>query len=182
VESLADLPASLRNRADYGDLLLTFHAVHLQIESAVFTPARDQGWRQLGIDIAGHQQLELVTRDLRALGRAPQARSAGDPGPAAPGLGSRAEALGRLYVLEGSAIGRRVLSPLLHEKLGDVPSAFFDGVGRHPRAWRSVQRAIASLADSPRQRREMLTGARAAFQVFVDHLSRRADRWALSAG
>jgi heme oxygenase len=169
VEAVADLPGSVRTRADYGDLLLTFHAAHSRIEGASFGPGRSRDWRALGIDIAGHRQLGLVTDDLTSLGLVPDALPSTGLGPT-----SAAEALGCLYVVEGSAIGRRVLSPLLQAKLGDLPTAFFDGVGRHPVAWRAVQRSLASLAGDLGQQQAVLVGARTAFKIFLEELRRRA--------
>jgi heme oxygenase len=122
VEAVADLPGSVQTLADYGDLLSAFYGAHVQFEGALAARDRDQGWRALGIDIAGHGPLDLLTEDLSALGLTP------DPGPQTDlVLTSPAEALGCLCVVEGSAIGRRALAPLLKEGLGDIPSAFFDG-------------------------------------------------------
>jgi len=177
VEAVADLPGSVRTRADYGDLLLTFHAAHSRIEGAILGPGWHRDWRALGIDIAGHRQLSSVTDDLTALGLVPGARPA-----TGLGLTSAAQALGCLYVVEGSAIGRRVLSPLLQAKLGDLPTAFFDGVGRHPVAWRAVQRSLASLTGDLGQQQAVLVGAKAAFGIFLEELRRRATNRGRSRG
>ena len=171
VEAAADLPASIRTRADYGDLLSTFHAAQAEIETAVLAPQWHQGWRELEVDLTRHTRLALLVDDLATLDRTPDL-----PPPAVLALSNVAEALGCLYVVEGSAIGRRVLSPILQQRLGDIPTRFFDGNGHHPRAWRSLQRSLTSGGADAEGQASILAGARKAFAVYLDQLSRRAER------
>jgi heme oxygenase len=170
VEVVADLPGSVETVGDYGDLLSAFYAAHLRIEAAVEVRGSEQDWGDLGIDVAGGRQLDLLTEDLVALGLTPEPRRSTEPV-----LNNPAEALGCVYVVEGSAIGRRILAPLLKKRLGDVPSAFFDGVGRHPQAWRDVQGALALCADDPVRQDSVLAGAKTAFEIFLDCFRQRAE-------
>jgi heme oxygenase len=171
VESVADLPASVQTLGDYGDLLSAFYDAHRQVEASLDARERDLGWPELGIDLGSHRQLNLLTDDLAVLGLTPAPRplrvlAVDDP----------AEALGWVYVVEGSAIGRRVLAPMLKERLGDIPTAFFDGVGRDPHVWRDVQRALTSWPADPVRQRAVLAGARTAFGIFLGSFHRRAER------
>jgi heme oxygenase len=89
------------------------------------------------------------------------------------GLTSPAEALGSLYVLEGSALGRRVLIPGLRRTLGGIPTAFFDPDPYHPDHWRNVQRALAQL-DGGLCALEVVGGAQKTFAAFLEHFTRRS--------
>lgn len=194
VEAVADLPGSVASRADYRDLLSAFRTVHSSVEAAVCDLRWRADWRRLGVDISRHRQLHLVVDDLdrldctasgppRAdpsrgaqpsaeLGRAPSPQA--DQGMVGPELTSSAHALGGLYVIEGSAIGRRLLSPMLVARLGDIPTSFFDGAGRHPQAWRDVQRCLAAVPGDEDHHRTVVAGARITFEVFLDRLGPRA--------
>jgi heme oxygenase len=176
VEDVSDLPGSVNTLEDYGQLLSSFYAAHLLIEGALGAPELRTSWLDLGIDIAGHGQLVALTEDLADLWVRPDLRASEDLD-----LGSPAEALGCLYVIEGSALGRRVLAPVLKERLGEVPSAFFDGRDRHPDAWRQVQRALAISNGDPFAHEGILLGARKAFGVFLDVFGQRAARRDLGA-
>jgi heme oxygenase len=176
VEEVSDLPGSVTTLEDYGELLASFYAAHLLIETALGAPELRTSWLDVGIDIAGHGQLVALSQDLADLWVRPDLRASEDLD-----LGSPAEALGCLYVIEGSALGRRVLAPLLRQRLGQVPSAFFDGRHQAPHAWRQVQRALACSDGDPRAQQGILLGARRGFGVFLDVFGQRAARRDLSA-
>lgn len=169
VELVADLPGSVRCREDYRRLLTSFENACSAISAGgpVETPWTGH-WATRGIEPAGVGQLRLVQADLAALGGPPGRPAAG---PATPP--SVDEQLGRLYVLEGSALGRRVLAPLLVAKLGPIPVSFFLDGGRHPHGWRALQSALRSLDEDVDRHPEVVRGARAAFAVFTQHLRPR---------
>lgn len=194
MESVSDLPGSVSTLEDYGRLLSAFHAAHAPIEHALSAPELASGWRELGIDIESHLQLDALTEDLTALGQRPRRRRS-----SRVRLEGPSQALGHLYVIEGSALGRRVLAPLLRERLlapllkerlltplvrerlGELPSAFFDGRGR-TEAWRSVQRSLHASDGSPVEQQEILVGARSAFGVFLRAFRQRAAAQRPSCG
>ena len=175
VEDISDLPGSVTTVQDYGELLSAFHRAHTVIEGALGAEDLVPTWLELGHDMADHRQLGALCDDLAALGVDPDPRAA-----EVLQLGSPSEALGCLYVVEGSSLGRRVLAPLLKERLGEVPTAFFDGRDGHPHAWRQVQSSIKRATGDPLQPLAILTGARATFEVFLDALGDRAARRHLS--
>ena len=106
VEAVADRPGSVQTLGDYSDLLSALYVAHHQLEATLAVPLWDEDWSELGIDFGAHRRLDRLTEDLQALGRLP------DPGPPVDlVLSSPAEALGCAYVVEGSAIGPRVLAP-----------------------------------------------------------------------
>lgn len=176
VEQVSDLPGSVTTLEDYASLLSSFYTAHALIEASLGAQELAPGWLGLGIDIASHGQLDALTEDLARLGVRPERA-------ASPQLQLRspAEALGCLYVVEGSALGRRVLGPQLKDKLGEVPSAFFDGRDGQPQAWRQVQHSLKCSTDDRLEQQAILAGARMAFGVFLDVLRRRAARSDLSS-
>lgn len=76
-----------------------FHALHAGMETALGPQLEDVP----GLDFASRRRTPLLEADLAALGG-----EAADPVEIAA-VGSRAEALGFLYVLEGSSLGGQVI-------------------------------------------------------------------------
>ncbi|MGV8979428.1 MAG: biliverdin-producing heme oxygenase [Cellulomonas sp.] len=168
VERAVDLPRAVRSRRDYRDLLSRFHQFHRAVESSWARPDWVRAWVDGGIDLEQHRRAHLLAADLVALGEAP---------PTAarvvrmPEFASWAQGLGSLYVIEGSAIGGRVLGPAIRTSLGPVPTAFFDSAGRaHPSPWRAVTGALTRFSDAGGDVDEVLQGAREAFVAYGAHL------------
>ena len=172
VELVADLPGSIAGRADYRRLLRSFEQAYLELTAGPRTGLPTEHWVTLGVEPAGAGQLGLIRADLAVLGSSPTLPY-GQPVPT-----SADEQLGHLYVLEGSALGRRVLAPLLMARLGPIPVSFFLDETRHPRGWLALQSALRALDGDVDRHPGVLRGARHAFQVFLRHLHAptRADR------
>lgn len=94
--------------------------------------------------------------------RAPQH----SPATAIGGINNFPAAMGCLYVVEGSALGGRVIAPAIYAAIGDVPLTFFTGTGRaHPSPWRAVTAALRQFrrgADCD----DVIDGARTTFAAF----------------
>ncbi|MDY7103598.1 MAG: biliverdin-producing heme oxygenase [Actinomycetota bacterium] len=107
------------------------------------------------------RRADALRDDLRDLGTDPADRAA----PVGP-IESRPAALGAAYVLEGSALGAKVIVPRLVERFGpDVPRRYFAGLAADaaPR-WRAFRR----LADRELRRPDDLDAATtAAVGVFA---------------
>jgi heme oxygenase len=164
VEDAVGLPDSVRSRGDYVALLERFADLHVPLERRLGLPAWSAQWDGLGIVLDHHRRAGPLHDDLRRLGAAPRATGAD-----VPPLRTFGEALGCLYVLEGSAIGGRVLAPALRATLGDVPMSFLAGDGRaRARAWQSVRAALRRADDALTE--DVVLGARAVFAAFGAHL------------
>jgi heme oxygenase len=111
------------------ELLARFWRLHAEAEAAL------SPWLAgvTGLDFEGRRRTEVLRRDLDALG-VPL------PGLGAPpSVASRSEALGRMYVLEGSTLGGRVIRRQVAEAGGDFTGlGFLDPYGATAgERWRS---------------------------------------------
>jgi heme oxygenase len=160
---------SLERRSDVIGRVLTpegrrevvagFHRLHAGLETGL---ARWLGEVD-GLDFEGRRRGPLLEADLRALG-VPVLLASG-----APRAGGRGEALGQLYVLEGSALGGAVIRKQVLKSGGDLAGLGFlnpygDAVGAR---WRSLLSIIAREAAAGGGVEPMITGAWAAF-AFAD--------------
>jgi heme oxygenase (biliverdin-IX-beta and delta-forming) len=171
VEEAADLPASVRSASDYADLMRGYWSAHAVVHDGLAAPELRAEWVALGIDVDAHDRRSELRADLLALGlttvRSPAAQR--------PTI---AQAVGQLYVVEGSAIGGRFIARGLTERLPGLPMAFLAGTNRAA-AWRAVRTAIERLPGSALP--ELVDGATAAFTLFLQHVSTAARRDAVYA-
>jgi heme oxygenase len=132
-------------------------------------------WEQLGLAATERVKLPLLEADLAALGSDVRLLPLAAP----PNLQDVAEALGCLYVLEGSTLGGRVISRHVQARLGrDVPRRFLDGYGPATGArWQTFRGALAAAARTRNVERRagdgrsvdarIIAGAKATFEAFT---------------
>lgn len=137
-EALVDLE-TLRTVERYQTLLSRLLGFHAPLERRLAQV--DLG--VVGLDLDPRRKAHLLEDDLRWLGVDPGQVPACGALPALPAL---PEALGCLYVLEGSTLGGQVVSRHLREAMGVVPGrggSFFASDGRDVGAmWRAFCRAL----------------------------------------
>lgn len=112
--------------------------------------------------LAPRRRLHLLRDDLRALGAAPEGLPACPP----PPLHGPAEAMGSLYVMEGSTLGGRVILKRL-DALGLPPEScrYFAGYGDATGAmWKLFLHRLEAVPDTD----AVLRGARATFATLGD--------------
>ncbi len=119
----------------------------------------------VGLDLHARLKAPLLAEDLRCLGVDPgQVPDCGD----LPALSALPEALGCLYVLEGSTLGGQVLSRHVREAMDIVPGrggSFFASDGRDVGAmWRAFRAALE--AGCPGEA-EMLRAGEVAVRTFA---------------
>ena len=109
------------------------------------------------LDLDGRERLGLVAADLDAL----ELEHPAEDEPPAP-LASRAEAMGVLYVLEGSTLGGRMIKKAVHARGCDLTGlSFLDPYGRDTGArWREFVTVLEREAgdDVPGARRGAILG------------------------
>ncbi|MCW2777690.1 MAG: hem oxygenase [Frankiales bacterium] len=157
----------LRDVAAYGALLARLRDVYGPAEAALLGL---RGWDRLTpvVDVAARQRAHLLDDDLAALSAHDAALPR--PRPVPPVLDSLAAGLGWLYVLEGSALGGRVVAGHARRALGaDLPVTFFSGETRHGLRtdWRSLLAALDAFgaAAPPEVRWTVVAAATAAFSA-----------------
>lgn len=166
---MTDLPGSISTREDYIELLLRLHSFHSAVEERLANRAWAAEWSELGIALPAHRRAHLLSADLKSLGAVPEKATVW-----LPGLSNVAQALGCLYVVEGSSLGGRVLAPAFRASLGDVPTGFFDSDERlHPHPWRSVVAALPRVDVSAGSAEDVIFGAQGTFLAFGRHLAGR---------
>jgi heme oxygenase len=147
-EAAFALDARLASRCAYAALLAGLRGFYAPVEAALASVA---GWERLApsLSVEARCRTALLDEDLRRLRAEP--RSAGAEPPRAgrvmeaPRLDSLAQGLGCLYVLEGSALGGRIVAREARAALGDeLPLAFFTSAGRGDLGgdWRSLRAAL----------------------------------------
>lgn len=158
------LQAGTIGRDDYAALLRRLFAFHHAVEDRL---ADAPSLLPYGIDIAARRRSGLLLDDLAFLGAAASPLPAP---PDLPALRSAAEALGCLYVTEGSTLGGRELARRLDHLLppdSDSGRRFLLGHGpRHGAMWREFCAALEMCGDTPARREDMICTARAVFAAF----------------
>lgn len=162
VEAATDLERRCTSLDSYRDLLARTAAYLRAIEPVLAGFA----WDEVGLDLSPRLRLRLVERDLAALGGAPVVATATAYAPR-----SLAEAIGALYVLEGSTLGGRFIERTLARTLGIDPSsgaAYFHGHGETTGAmWKEFKaRADAWCGDDESRYAAALHGATKTFEDF----------------
>lgn len=164
VEAVADIRGRVRTRADYIDLLGRLAGLHTGLEAQLCAHVWDRAWVGVGINIAAHCRAGLLVADLGALGMTPGASMAQPP------FACFGHALGCLYVLEGSALGGRVVAGMVREAIGEVPMTFLNGRGRGGQ-WPAVRSALRCFEAQGGDRDAVVAGALATFDVFASQLA-----------
>ncbi|WP_406854421.1 biliverdin-producing heme oxygenase [Alsobacter sp. KACC 23698] len=139
----------------YGALVARFHAFFRIWEPRIGELVGDEAF------FGPRRKLPLLEADLAALGLAPLRQT-----PRIPRLDDVEEAMGSLYVLEGSTMGGQVIAKSLERRLGLAgPGAtYFASYGRDVAArWRAFQDILASLS-SPAADDRIVCAALATFE------------------
>jgi heme oxygenase (biliverdin-IX-beta and delta-forming) len=172
VEALIDVPGSIRSRGSYVAMLGRFFAVHQSLEDLLAVRGFEQRWRRVGLDLDAHRRAHLLAADLSDLGHQGVTAAV-----ALPPLRTFGQALGCLYVLEGSALGGPTVASLVRAAIGEVPMRFLTGENRPGLVlWRAMCDALGHFDARSREGDEVVTGACQTFALFADQLTPPAAR------
>jgi heme oxygenase len=138
-------------------LVEQFHRMHAEIEAAVAPWLRDLA----GLDFEARRRTQRLEADLTVLGAQPgplardAIRACGVP-----------QALGLMYVMEGSTLGGRVIRREVARRGGDMRGLSFldpygDGAGER---WKTFLEVVASCVHTPEDVEALVAGARAGFR------------------
>jgi heme oxygenase len=161
VEGGVDMAAALSSVAAYCRLLRDLWRLHAGYEACL----AGQPWAELGIDYDSRRRAPLLRADLAALGD-----SAGLGQPVAVSVTGLHDALGCLYVLEGSTLGNQVLLRAAEAALGlgpDTGARFLHGYGAETGAqWRRLTQALDGIPAAGPAAEAIEAGARRTFETF----------------
>lgn len=170
LETLVQAQRSLCSLPEYRVLLSDLFAIYLALETRMALVAALPHYLP---DISNRWKISYLASDLRSLGIAAQNIKHCSP---VPPIASVSQALGCMYVLEGSTLGGQILSRevLVHLKLTRANGCrFFSSYGSDVGSmWRRFTDALESYDRSnPNERPVILDSAVATFRFFYRHLS-----------
>jgi heme oxygenase (biliverdin-IX-beta and delta-forming) len=156
LESRLDILARIASPTGRRALVQDFHCLHREAEAAL------EPWlgEMPGLEFDARRRSVQLSRDLQAVGG--QARAASAP----PKVANAQAALGRMYVLEGSTLGGRVIRKAVSSR-GDHMGglSFLDPYGeRVSERWRSFLAVVAAQVCGPTQIEALIAGALAGFR------------------
>lgn len=88
------------------------------------------------------------------------------------------QAMGAMYVLEGSILGGKVIQKHLRQCLGEeLPYLFFDGYGEHTgRRWKMFLSDLSQYASTPLRQDGVVDGAQRMFLAIDQHFTEMAPK------
>jgi heme oxygenase (biliverdin-IX-beta and delta-forming) len=154
---------SMQSVDDYIQLLQNFYTFFAPLESQITKYVDDT----VLPDIAERRKTELLHRDLEKLnghkGETDRTQTMT--------IANSAEAIGTLYVMEGSTLGGPFIAQLIKKQLPDVPAAytFFEGYGTATQEmWQRFRTTINELRLSPEAQQQALNKANETFEKMYD--------------
>lgn len=157
--------------AEYQDLIVCNYLFHQVVEPAI---AQALGQHQAALQWHERQKMGFLQNDMAELGLiAPDARTL----PAFE-INSLAEALGAMYVMEGSTLGGAMICRQLAQTpgLGHLKFHFYGCYGPQtgPK-WKAFMEILHQLANTPQQHDEAVAKATETFELFRHILRSFAD-------
>ncbi len=187
-EVLLGLPGAIQTLNDYGRWISWFLGLYEPLEQSL---ARFSEWGDSGRIRPSFSLRARLIADLQAIGVDPN-RVPRAPTTIVPQLPTFSHALGALYVLEGSALGGRMILRDVEARIGQQitgATQFFPAARRShggPNLGRpSKQHWTPSEIESPDLRANVVSGAESVFDAIMPSLVRpplREDRSVMSCG
>ena len=155
----------------YQELLAKFWGLFYPLETALTKVDLADS-----LEVRKRQRSPLLVRDLFATGLTSRQVSRLPRCAALPQLENTAQALGCMYVLEGSRLGGQYISKLVWERLGLTEKSgcsFFSSDGADVGSmWRKFCGIVRESVLSPRERDEFVVAADSTFSAFLRWLGR----------
>lgn len=167
LEDRADVLGRTRTAAARRDLVEAFCGLHADAEAALAPWLADLA----GLDFEARRRSSHLAADLAVVGGKP-------PPPHPIAITSRGEALGLMYVLEGSTLGGRVIRRQVVGQGGDMAGlSFLDPYGEQVgERWKSFLAVVEAEARTDADAEAMIAGANAGFRHAEQRLcGMRAD-------
>lgn len=149
----------IRHQRGYAQLLYLFYGYYQPLESLL-----EPFVGQYLPDIHTRRKAALILDDLQAL----EADTSAIPqAPALPLIENAAQAMGALYVLEGSTLGGTHIARMLQQQLGsDTGLSFFYGYGPETGSkWKTFVDALNAFPAGDQAEQEMINAANETFNT-----------------
>jgi heme oxygenase (biliverdin-IX-beta and delta-forming) len=161
-ERALDLEARLSSIEAYCCLLHSLWQLHAGYEAAF----GDQPWSSARIDFEPRRRSNMLLADLSILGDSTVTAM-----PSSVPMHGIFDAIGCLYVIEGSTLGGQIIFQRIRERLGakaDGAASFFRGYGPETGGmWRALIAAINTTPAYGADADAMEAGARRTFSTFI---------------
>lgn len=148
IEQAVDLENRLESVDAYRCLLARFYGYYVPLEPKLTAVS---GYDSIGLDLQPRGKVSWLMEDLRALGYSEEAISQLPRCVDTPAPTTLAQALGCLYVIEGSTLGGQVICREVARRLGISTgdgAMFFAGYGQETgRRWREFCVSCTSFGD-----------------------------------
>jgi heme oxygenase len=173
LEAAVDIETVIASRAAYVGHLQRLWRIHAALEAplAAFDPAL------LGFDYRDRRRSLHLAADLAAL-HAPLPASPIPLTAASLEIATRDDALGCIYVVEGSSLGARAILPQIEHALGLTArhgASFFEGFGEAGKPlWRACLAQIDDLPTDGAAALRVVEAAKATFRVYMTELPQPA--------
>lgn len=152
---------SVRSEADYADLLKHFYAYFNRVEQAVAPYITSA----VLPDLAERRNASYIKADIEALGGSIDVL----PTAVAPEITNAAQALGALYVLEGSIMGGPYIVQMLQKGGLTKGFSFFSGYGEASgQKWAAFTQVLNGIAKNEEEEEQVLNTAHETFARFGD--------------
>ncbi|MBD1393659.1 biliverdin-producing heme oxygenase [Mucilaginibacter glaciei] len=161
---------SIRSKEEYAALLKLFYSYFGGLETEinkVIDPT-------LLPDSTERRKTQSLADDLEFLGSTTPEKATGD---SLPTLHSHLQALGALYVIEGSTLGGKIISKMMQQHLGlnGGGLSFFTSYGdRTEQMWDTFKETLNYQATNPEQEAVVIAAANQTFLKFGDWFEKSA--------
>ena len=153
---------SIDTTNDYLEILIYFYRFFAPLEKTVISQLEDSL-----TDVAQRRKMEWILEDVNYF-------SASRPKisvyPHTPEISNPLQAIGALYVIEGSTLGGQVICKMVSQRLGIDPEngfSFFSGYGeRTASMWEKFKNFINSRSWTPEEEKEVINAAERTFTSF----------------
>ncbi|SFW19032.1 heme oxygenase [Sinomicrobium oceani] len=151
---------NIRNNEDYAALLKCFYAYFGAVEKAIAPYIND-----ILPDYAERRDSSFIRKDIEALGGSTENL----PRAIAPAIANGVQAMGALYVLEGSIMGGPYIVQMLQKKGIDKGFDFFGGYGEGSAGkWAAFTEVLDNLPGSSEEQDMAVRTASETFKRFGD--------------
>lgn len=153
---------AIRSKEEYANLIKLFYGYFGGLETRINSVLDAKQFP----DSADRRKTDALANDLTYLGAAVPTKAEGD---ALPDIYTHLQAVGALYVIEGSTLGGKIISKMMQQQLGLEHDGltFFQGYSdRSNQMWDTFKDMLNSQAQNPEQEAVIIAAANETFLKF----------------